>query len=70
MEWEYKTAKLRPQGFFGGVVDEAQLDAVLNGLGRDGWELTTSFATHEGYGRTRDVILMLKRPRAATPKAQ
>jgi hypothetical protein len=70
MEWEYKTVKVRPQGFFGGIVDEAQLDAVLNGLGRDEWELTTSFATHEGYGRTRDVVLMFKKPRSTQSKGQ
>ncbi len=70
MEWEYRTVKLRPQGFWGGVVDEAQLDAVMNGLGRDGWELATSFVTHEGYGRTRDVIMVFKRPRGAQPKDQ
>lgn len=65
MTWEYKTIKVRPTGFWGGTVDEAQVDAVINGLGRDGWELATTFATHEGYGRTRDVVLIFKRPRQA-----
>ena len=70
MEWEYKTIRFRPAGFWGGQVDESQLDAVINGLGRDGWELATSFATNEAYGRTRDAVLIFKRPRVAQPKGQ
>jgi len=65
MEWEYKTITLRTEGFFGGKFDPAQLDAMLNGFGRDRWEVISAFGTAESYGRTRDVVVILKRPREA-----
>ena len=62
MKWEYKTLKLKAKGFMGGKVDEEQLDAMMNELGRNGWELTAAFDTNEGYGNTRDVVVLFKRP--------
>lgn len=61
MKWEYKTIKLRATGFAGGKFDETQLDAMMNDLGRDGWELAAAFDTSEGYGNTRDVVVIFKR---------
>jgi len=63
MEWEYKTVKLRTKGFWGGTLDESRLDAMMNELGREGWELAAGFPTTESYGRTRDVVVIFKRPR-------
>lgn len=64
MKWEYKTVKLRTRGFMGGgKFDETQLDTMMNDLGRDGWELTAAFDTNEGYGSTRDVVVIFKRPK-------
>lgn len=63
MTWEYKTIKLQAKGFLGGKFDETQLDALMNGLGRDGWELAAAFDTNEAYGSTRDVVVIFKRPR-------
>lgn len=40
MRWEYKTFKCKKtSGWRGYVVDSATLEAELNALGRDGWEL-------------------------------
>jgi hypothetical protein len=63
MKWEYKTVKLKAKGLLGGKVDEAQLDAMMNDLGRDGWELAAAFDTNEAYGSTRDVVVIFKRPK-------
>jgi hypothetical protein len=63
MKWEYKTIKLRSTGWIGGKFDEAQFDRMMNDLGSQGWELTSAFDTNEGYGNTRDVVAIFKRPR-------
>ena len=61
MSWEYKTVKLRAEGSARREVDQSELDAILNPLGRDGWELAASVAIHESMGCTREVVLTLKR---------
>ncbi|MBW6467082.1 MAG: DUF4177 domain-containing protein [Brevefilum sp.] len=62
MEWEYKVITMRTEGFMGGKVDISELETALNNLGKEGWELTAAFDTNEGYGRTRDVVVLFKRP--------
>jgi len=64
MNWEYKTIKLATRGFAGGKLDENQLDSYMNELGSQGWELVTGFDTNKGYGETRDVVVIFKRPLA------
>ena len=63
MKWEYKTIKLRAKGLLGGKTDEVQLDAMMNELGGQGWELAAAFDTNEAYGSTRDVLMIFKRPK-------
>jgi hypothetical protein len=63
MKWEYKTVKLKATGLMGGRIDEDQLDALMNELGGQGWELAAAFDTNEGYGNTRDVVVIFKRQR-------
>ena len=60
--WEYEVLKVEPGGFFGGKVNEKELKAHLNQLGRQGWELASSFETNLGHGRSREAILIFKRP--------
>ncbi len=62
MMWEYKVLKLGTGGFMGGKLDDNALEQHLNELGREGWELTTSFDTNQSGGITRDVVAILKRP--------
>ena len=64
MQWEYKTVQIAAHGFLGGKVDREAFEALLNGLGAEGWELVAAFDTNQGYGQTRDVIAIFKRPRA------
>jgi hypothetical protein len=60
--WEYKTVELAAHGFLGGKLDRAKFEELLNSAGRDGWELVNAFDTNQGYGATRDVIAIFKRP--------
>ena len=62
--WEYKTIKVAATGFLGGKLDSPAFEALLNGLGRDGWELVSAFDTNQSYGQTRDVVAVFKRPLA------
>jgi hypothetical protein len=63
MKWEYKTIKLKATGVMGGKTDEAKLDAMMNELGGQGWELAAALDTNELYGDTRDVVVIFKRPK-------
>lgn len=60
--WEYKTIELAAHGFLGGKIDRAKFEEMLNSLGAQGWELVSAFDTNQGYGATRDVIAIFKRP--------
>ena len=63
-QWEYKTIKVEAKGFFlGGVLDVSAFDGKLNELGRDGWELVSSFDTNMYQGSSREVVAVFKRPR-------
>lgn len=63
MKWEYRTIKLATTGFAGGKLDELKLDALMNQLGAEGWELAAALDTSQGYGATRDVVCVFKRPK-------
>lgn len=64
MKWEYKTIKLAATGFWiGGKIDEAKLDAMMNDLGSQGWELGAAFDANEAGGQTKDVVVIFKRGR-------
>jgi hypothetical protein len=63
MKWEYKAIKLDAAGWVSqGQVNEAALEAEMNRLGSQGWELVSAFDTNRGGGGTRDVIAVFKRP--------
>ena len=64
MKWEYKTIKLPTEGLWSaGALDESALDAAMNEIGDDGWELVSAFSTNKGFGESRDVVVMFKRPK-------
>jgi len=64
MNWEYKTLKTPATGgLLGGKFDDVALETKLNELGGQRWELVAAFATHMGYGQSRDVIAIFKRER-------
>jgi hypothetical protein len=62
MHWEYRTETFSARGgFLGGKFHEPALTAKLNELGDQRWELVTAFATHQGYGQSREIVAILKR---------
>lgn len=63
MKWEYKLLSLQATGFWkgGGIIDQEKFEMLLNELGKDGWELVTSFDTNKNYGETKNVISIFKR---------
>lgn len=61
-EWQYMTMKLMAGGVLGGKVDIDEMSEALNEAGRAGWELVTAFDTNFSEGRSREVILVFKRP--------
>ena len=63
MNWEYKTVQLKAKGVMGGLVDQEAFEASLNELGARGWELVNVFDTNYGYGTTRLIVAVFKRPR-------
>jgi hypothetical protein len=64
MVWEYKTIKLAATGFWvGGNIDAEKLDLMMNELGQQGWELAAALDTNEADGKTKDVVVIFKRPR-------
>ena len=62
MKWEYKTVKTPATGgLLGGKFDEMLLEKNLNECGDQRWELVAAFATHLGYGQSRDIVTIFKR---------
>ncbi len=60
MRWEYKTVRLKAKGFIKYKIDEAQLDTMMNELGRDGWELVSALGSNF-QGNIREVTAIFKR---------
>ena len=60
--WEYEVVKLEPGGVLGGIVNIDEVKSYLNRMGQERWELVNSFETNFLKGRSREVILILKRP--------
>ena len=58
---EYKVLEFGSGGMMGGLVATAEIEKRLNELGKQGWELVTSFSTNAGYGATRKLVFTLKK---------
>ncbi|QNU67556.1 DUF4177 domain-containing protein [Ruminiclostridium herbifermentans] len=62
LKWEYKVIEAECKGLLGGQIDIQNFSDDLNILGKDGWEVASSFTLNIGQGTTRKVITILKRP--------
>lgn len=60
--WEYLLFKAKPEGWLHDSIHEDSIEQVLNNLGQQGWEVTSTIETNVGEGRTKDVVILLKRP--------
>lgn len=64
LHWEYMTLDVSVAGFWlGPNLDGDALTAKLNELGAQGWEAVGLTGMSIGQGRTKDLIVILKRPR-------
>lgn len=62
--WEYMVLDVGVSGFFVGPdLDGDALTAKLNELGLQGWEAVGLTSMALGTGRTKDVVIVLKRAR-------
>lgn len=61
--WEYTTLMFKPGGFTGGKTDPEEIERELNALGNLGWEVTGVIETAGSGGVSRDIVVLLKRPK-------
>ena len=62
--WEHMILDVNVGGFFVGPnLDGDALTARLNELGAEGWEVAATSGMETSQGRTRYLVLILKRPR-------
>ncbi len=62
--FEYKVLKKDISGGFfsgGGIVEVDELQKELDKLGNEGWELVNTFDTNMHEGKSRDVVLILRK---------
>jgi hypothetical protein len=63
-QWEYMVLDVGVSGFWlGPDLDGDALTSKLNELGVDGWEAVGLTSMALGEGRTKDLVIILKRPR-------
>jgi len=56
MTWEYKTVVLPIFGIMHPNVDPTEVDVALTKLGRDGWELVSTFDTNWSSGSSFQLV--------------
>lgn len=62
MKWEYRTLKFESNDFTGSKFNQTELDAALNELGQEGWELFKALDTMIYTGTTQAMVFVFKRP--------
>lgn len=60
-KYEYKTFKTKPEGTWRTNVESGKLEAEMNQMGSEGWELVSVMDTNWGQGATNEIILFFKR---------
>ena len=61
MRWQYKTTKMELAGILNAKLNPAEVDAMLNQMGQDGWELV-SMIRIPGEIKPSSVVSVFKRP--------
>ncbi len=62
--WEYMVLDSSVTNYFQPQLDGDALTSRLNELGGEGWEVVTMSAMEMATGRTRDMVILLKRARS------
>lgn len=60
-KFEYKAVIYDTKGFWGGNVNESQLENQLNSLGNEGWEMVSCTSTNQSYGSSKSIVCIFKR---------
>ena len=60
-KYEYKVVVYDTKGVFGGKVDSKQLEAQLNMLGYEGWEMVSCTSSNQSYGSSKSIVFIFKR---------
>ncbi|MFL5342442.1 MAG: DUF4177 domain-containing protein [Gemmataceae bacterium] len=61
MKWEYKSISFKDSGGFGTTSSPAEVEAKMNMLGKDGWELVATLSAATGASGN---LLIFKRQNA------
>lgn len=59
--WEYRSLVLNIKGWVGPKVDQAELDATMNALGAEGWELVSAVDMAAGGGQSAGLLMLFRR---------
>ena len=59
-KFEYTQFSMETKGIFSASLNEAFLNQ-LNGLGKDGWEFVQALPVAQPYGKTGEIIFIMKR---------
>lgn len=62
MRWQYRVIKIGIGGFVGHQTSMEKLEAVLDQLGQEGWELVDVEDTSVQRGVSDDLLFFFKRP--------
>jgi tRNA A-37 threonylcarbamoyl transferase component Bud32 len=65
MQFEYKISAFEPRGISGSQVDIQAMERALNTSGEEAWELVGTFSTSQFYGKSRTLVAVMKRAKAA-----
>jgi hypothetical protein len=60
-DWEYKTVKTSAERLSWREVQREYPRRETQRLEDQRWELVAAFATHQGYGQSRDIVTIFKR---------
>jgi hypothetical protein len=61
--WEYRSVRFDVGGWIGPKLDLAELDATLNAIGSEGWELVNALDLSQSDGKSRALLALFKRRR-------
>lgn len=59
--YEYCLKKYDGKGLLGGKIDLTEVEADLNRMGAEGWELVSMLGTNQEMGSTRWIVATFKR---------
>lgn len=62
MKWQYKIRKFGAKGIMGAKFDAGEIETEINEMGRQNWELVSTFDTNRYQGQTQDILFVFKKP--------